>query len=461
MWLLFGLISEIAVFAQNLGEAQGGTLSINAGGIEALGANPAGILQGVGKWEFSLPAFSAEMSGMTLSEYVFYFGGVRTATGWRPRRLQERERVELAHLLETRPIAFHVRGDVVAGVWHPTEDYAFGIAFGTDTWLRFQLPVGITSAAQQSVIGADTLELRGGLFSARLYSTITATYARTLWRFPASDDTASPWRWSTIAGGIAVHFYRGHLYAEPYVHGLVRLYPFVPPLWDSTVNWEVTAVQTWRLIGFDASWTALLGVAPTAGWGLGVSVGAHWSWRSADTVETALIGISLEQLGFVRWNVRELQLQVEQDTMTGIIGADQEQVRERYTPDRRSVTVTEGMPVRFRLGGALELERLGVGFPLRLSVECGYGAGKSWSLGGLQGGVGVLWHLPNPWLPWIGLGWAWGQQMAPRGTMGLRWSPPLGGFRIAVELTTGSLLGWIFREEVRSTAVGARLRMWL
>ncbi len=458
VWVIVALGGCISSWAQYFGQAQGGTLGVSAWGAEALGSNPAGILQGVGRWEVVLPAFGAEMYGLTLRQYSFYFGGVQTPSGRQRRRLGKEEWVQFVSTFEEQPVSFHGRSEVLGILWRPAPEHALGLAVGTQLWCRWQLPRGSTEVAQQNILGADTIELRGGLSALRLYSVATAAYARRIWRTVLVADTASPWHEGVLTGGIAVHLYRGHAYVEQASENWLYLVPFVPTLWDSTVSWALQGLQDWHLSRVPASWLATLtGFAPSTGWGAGLSVGMRWSWYRHDSVEAAAIGLSLEQLGVLRWKVTELHVAIEADTVTGLLGSAAVRLSSRYTPARQAIVVTEWMPVHLRIGGAVALSAFVEGVPIWLSGELSYRAKRSWSSQGFSWGSGLLWSSPRPWLPWVGLGGIWSQQTKPRVTAGLRWILPLEGFQTAVELTTTSLLGWIFRQRVSSSALGIRL----
>lgn len=461
VWLLVGLVCQFSGWAQYFGYAQGGTASVSAWGTEALGANPAGMLRGEERWEVGLLALSAELSGLTLREYAFYFGGVEGPSGWQPRRLGKEERVQGVRLFEERPLSFYGRSELLAGLWRLTPEHAFGFSLGSQVWCRWQLLQGSSRVAQYDVLGADTVELQGGHFSLRLYSVATAGYARRVWGTVVTADTASPWHRGELTGGVAVHVYRGHVYGEQVAGGWLRVVPFVPALWDSTVNWAVTVLQSWRWSDSRSPWWAMVtGVAPAVGWGAGMSVGACWSWYGFDSVETATVALSLEQVGVLRWSVTEFSLERENDTVGGILGSAATQLSTHYTPRRQASAVTEWMPPRLRIGGAIAVSALGVGVPVRLSGELSYVGKQSWNSQELSWGGGLLWLPPSPWLPWIGCGGIWSPQTRPRVTAGLRWIvPPAGRFRMVLELTTTSLLGWVFRQRVARSAVGVRLWM--
>jgi|LJSS01.1.fsa_nt_gb hypothetical protein len=469
MWRLM-VAAAVPVFAsgllygQPLAGAQGQTGSVSAWGIEALEAHPAGLLQGNGAWEVALPALSAGMLGMTLREYAFFFGGVETPSGWQHRRLTPAERVNLAHLLEREPLAVQVRTVPLALVWRQSQKRAIGAEVGSALWARIQLPQGAVEAARQPVLGADSVLFRGGTFSVRLYSRVTAAYAQRLWTTTLTSDTTSPWRLGELSGGVAVHLYRGHVFVELLPGGELRLQPFVPVSWDSTVNWLVTVRQQWQLADAGGSWLAMLaGVAPSTGWGVGGSIGVRWAWKPADTAEpSAEAGISLEQLGFIRWQLVESLLTVEGDTVTGILSSVWDALQARYTPQRVPRTQAEATPALVRLGGALRLPAIGLAVPIRVAAECGYGIGAAWALPGVRGGIGVLFQSPWPWVPWLAAGAYWNRHSTPRITAGLRWSPPHPRrVRTVVDITTGSLTGWLSRDKVRSAELGMRVWLWL
>ncbi|MCS7169068.1 MAG: DUF5723 family protein [Candidatus Kapabacteria bacterium] len=450
--------------AQHFGEAQGATVGVSAWGVEALSANPAGMVGRPGLLEVSLPALSGGMQGLTLREYAFYFGGIQTPSGRQRRRLTQVDREALASLLVRKPLSVQFRVEPVALLWRPHREHALGIGLATHGWLRSQLPHGAADAARQPVLGADTLELQGGTASVRVYSVATLAYARTLWQLVMLEDVPSPWRLGALHGGFALHVYRGHAYAELLPGGWLRVFPIASWLWDSTVSWLVSARQNWHLGNADASWLATsAGVAPSIGWGIGISLGARWEWKNADTVEpSALIGFSLEQLGFLRWGLMESRLVVREDTVSGVLGTAWDELDARYTPLRENHSRTEGVPSVLRLGGAVELPALGIGMPLRVSAEYAHGIGAPWAGRRVRGGIGLLLRGSNEWVPWFAIGTSWGMEGVPQVTAGIRWMPPkIGPVRAVLDVVTCSLAGWLLRNSVRSTHLGARVWGWI
>jgi len=454
------------LFGQQLWQGQGMTGSVSAWGLGALGANPSGLVYGGGRWEFGVPALAAGMAGLTLREYNFYFGGVRTPSGWQPRRLGLAERQELSRIVEERPVRAWLQVAPIALVWHPDGRQAVGVEQAVWVWLRAQLPEGTQQLAQRALLGADadTLELRGGELTVRMYSSTTVAYARHLRQWVWDWDTASVWHRSRLVGGLALHVYRGHAFLEALPGAWLRLVSSVPPGWDSTVNWIISGAQGWGTAGGGFPWLlGALGLAPAVGWGLGVSLGGHWGWAPSDTAEpVAMVGLSLEHVGFCRWNITVSRVEVVEDTITGVLGSVWEELQRRYTPSRGSESRLEMMPGMVRIGGAVELAALGIGIPVRLAAELGYGFGAAWTLRGLRGGVGAVFRSGNTLLPWIAAGVAWGWGMELQVTGGLRWVVPVAGrVRTALEVALPSLLGWLLPGKARQVGLGVRLSGWL
>ncbi|MEN3027372.1 MAG: hypothetical protein ABDH31_06700, partial [Chlorobiota bacterium] len=359
-------------------------------------------------------------------------------------------------LLESRPHTFSLRAGTLAGVWRPSPSYAVGFGSRTELWLRIQLPRGTAEAAQQPIIGSDTAELLGGTLSLRAYSVLTAAYARVLWQ----AGTAQGWRPRRLLGGAALHLYRGHEYVEVLPGGRIRLEPFMPESWDSTLSWDISIQQRWRLgTSSSAVLPLLIGAAPAIGWGAGVSIGLRWEWQTADTVPPQVAAaVSLEHAGFLRWSLTEAVLQRSRDTLSGILG-EEEELQRRYTPLKEASTVVERMPARLRIGAAAEMGALGVELPLRLAVEYAHGLGPAWSLPGPSTGLGLVYQGP-PWMPQIAVGLMWSHALGLQVPLGLQWtSPQFWGVRTVVEAATNSLLGWLLRGTIRNVHAGMCVRI--
>ncbi|GBD06601.1 hypothetical protein HRbin21_00396 [bacterium HR21] len=462
-WRYWSIVAAVASLqGQHFSEAQGGTGSVNAQGIEALGENPAGLLQSRGRWEFSLPGFSAQLVGMTVREYTSFFGGVETPAGYQPRRLTVQERAEFVALLERQPVFVEAAAQPLALLWKPSAEHALAFGMSVQLWMQAQAFEGATAAARQPVIGGERAELRGGKAQLRLYSMATLGYARRLWHGKLASDPSARLRWGELVGGVAVHLYRGHRYEELLPGAWFQLQPFLSPSWDSTFSWDVSGRLLWRHADAGASALGLaLGVAPAVGWGVGVSLGLRWEWRAADTLPVvAALGLSLEHAGFLHWKLMEATLQWEHDTISGILGTAWDAVRVRFTPARQTLTRVEALPLEVRLGAALELMQTGIALPVRLSVEYQQRVGAEWSRAGGYGGIGLLLYPLTSWMPGIGVGALWSATSSPQFPAGLRWElPAVGRQRTVFELLVQSLSSWLF--PTRVWHFGGAARVWM